>query len=103
MIPRKPDVKTINPRMVLQHGGADELAGYLAGTGYMVQHGILRDTVQAIKAGAPLLVEGDRGSGKTALAEAIAQGCNLPLFYLQGMEDLTLDEVLYRWDRESQA
>lgn len=103
MIPCTPGVPTVNPRVVLQGGNADELARYLAGTGYMVQHGILRDMVQAIKAGAPLLVEGERGSGKTALAEALAQGCNLPLFYLQGMDGLGLDEVLYSWDRESQA
>jgi MoxR-like ATPase len=69
----------------------------------MIQEGILGDMVQAIKGGAPHLIEGPRGAGKTALAEALAKGCNLPLFYLQGMEGLTLDEVLYSWDRESQS
>lgn len=103
MIPVKPGKGIINPREVLRHGGAKQLERHLAGTGYMIQEGILGDMVQAIKGGAPHLIEGPRGAGKTALAEALAKGCNLPVFYLQGMEGLTLDEVLYSWDRESQS
>ena len=103
MISVKPGKGIINPREVLRHGGAKQLARHLAGTGYMIQEGILGDMVQAIKGGAPHLIEGPRGAGKTALAEALAEGCNLPVFYLQGMEGLTLDEVLYSWDRESQS
>jgi MoxR-like ATPase len=103
MIPVKPGKGIINPREVLRNGGPKQLARHLAGTGYMIQEGILGDMVQAIKGGAPHLIEGPRGAGKTALAEALVKGCNLPLFYLQGMEGLTLDEVLYSWDRESQS
>lgn len=103
MIPVKPGKGIINPREVLRNGGPKQLARHLAGTGYMIQEGILGDMVQAIKGGAPHLIEGPRGAGKTALAEALAKGCNLPMFYLQGMEGLTLDEVLYSWDRESQS
>jgi MoxR-like ATPase len=103
MIPAKAGKASINPREVLRNGGAEELAGYLAGTGYMIQEGILEDMVQAIKGGVPHLIEGPRGAGKTALAEALAEGCNLPLFYLQGMEGLTLEEVLYSWDKDSQS
>ncbi|MDX6577851.1 MAG: hypothetical protein QOE96_3804 [Blastocatellia bacterium] len=103
MIPVKPGKGIINPREVLRNGGPKQLARHLAGTGYMIQEGILGDMVQAIKGGAPHLIEGPRGAGKTALAEALAKGCNLPVFYLQGMEGLTLDEVLYSWDKESQS
>jgi MoxR-like ATPase len=103
MIPVELGKGIINPREALRHGGAKQLARHLADTGYMIQEGILGDMVQAIKGGAPHLIEGPRGAGKTALAEALAKGCNLPLFYLQGMEGLTLDEVLYSWDRESQS
>jgi len=103
MIPAKAGKGIINPREVLRNGGPKQLARHLAGTGYMIQEGILGDMVQAIKGGAPHLIEGPRGAGKTALAEALAKGCNLPVFYLQGMEGLTLDEVLYSWDRESQS
>jgi MoxR-like ATPase len=37
------------------------------------------------------------------MAEALAQGCNLTSFYLQGMDDLTIADVLYSWDREAQT
>jgi MoxR-like ATPase len=93
----------INPRQVVRHGGAAALAELLAGTGYMVQERLLNDLVQAIRKGRPHLIEGERGSGKTALAEALAEACNLPIFYLQGMEGLELGDVLYSWDREGQS
>jgi MoxR-like ATPase len=47
-----------------------------------------------------LLAQADR---KTALAESLAEACNLPVYYLQGMEGLTLADVLYDWDREGQT
>ena len=93
----------INPRQVVRLGGGAALAELLAGTGYMVQGRLLNDLVQAIRKGRPHLIEGERGSGKTALAEALAQACNLPIFYLQGMEGLELGDVLYSWDREGQS
>ena len=69
----------------------------------MVQARLLNDLVQAIRKGRPHLIEGERGSGKTALAEALAEACNLPMFYLQGMEGLDRGDVLYSWDREGQS
>src|SRR5215217_5938242 len=92
----------INPRQVVRLGGGAALAELLAGTGYMVQGRLLNDLVQAIRKGQPQLIEGERGSGKTALAEALAEACNLPIFYLQGMKGLELADVLYSWDREGQ-
>ena len=102
----KPNVSSkpiINPRQVVRDGGADALAELLAGTGYMVQERLLNDLVQAIRKGRPHLIEGERGSGKTALAEALAEACNIPIFYLQGMEGLELEDVLYIWDRDGQS
>lgn len=103
MIPARPGKASLNPREIIAMGGAAALAECLAGTGYMIQDGLLRDSVQAIKAGLPHLIEGRRGAGKTAFAEALAVGCNLPQFYLQGMEGLGLDEILYSWDRDGQS
>lgn len=102
MNPHNPDKPVINPRAVVAEGGRLALAKLLAGTGYIIQEGVLSDLVLAVEAGQPHLIEGERGSGKTALAEALAVACNLPVFYLQGMEGLTLDEVLYSWDKEGQ-
>ena len=49
-----------------------------------------------LRSGKPWLIEGPRGGGKTALAEALALACNLPQFYLQGMEGLELGDVRLR-------
>lgn len=103
MIPSKPGKATVNPRQVLERGGAEQLARCLAGTGYIIQERVLGEMALAIRGYMPHLIEGPRGGGKTALAEALAEGCNLPVFYIQGMDGLKLEEILYCWDRESQA
>lgn len=98
-----PNRPVVNPRELLRKEGPSALAHLLAGTGYMIQEGILNDMVQSILGGMPHLIEGPRGGGKTALAEALAEACNLPVFYLQGMEGLKLEDVLYSWDEAGQA
>src|SRR6266481_9665099 len=100
---KKADASSVIPRELLKSGGSGVLARMLADTGYMVQEKVLNDMSQAIASGMPHLIEGERGSGKTALAEALAEACNLPIFYLQGMEGLELEDVLYSWDREGQS
>ena len=103
MNPMKSDLQSLNPREVLKKEGPEGVARLLGATGYMVQERVLGDMVQAIKSGMPHLIEGPRGAGKTALAEALAEACNLPVFYLQGMEGLELEDVLYSWDRDGQS
>lgn len=93
----------INPRRLLDESGDRALADLLRSTGYVIQTGMLRDLCHVLSSGLPWLIEGPRGGGKTALAEALAEACNLPMFYLQGMEGLTLGDVLYDWDREAQT
>jgi MoxR-like ATPase len=103
MNPMKADLPSLNPREILKKEGPQGLVRLLAATGYMVQERVLGDMVQAIKSGMPHLIEGPRGAGKTALAEALAEACNLPVFYLQGMEGLELEDVLYSWDHDGQS
>ncbi len=98
--PRRP---TINPRVFLEEKGDEALAELIRGTGYVMQQAMLRDLAHALRNCLPWLIEGPRGGGKTALAESLADACNLPLYYLQGMEGLTLADVLYDWDREAQT
>lgn len=94
---------TINPRALLAEGGEQALAALIRHTGYVIQQNLLRDLAHALRTGLPWLIEGPKGGGKTALAEALADACNLPVYYLQGMEGLTIADVLYAWDREGQT
>ncbi|MCI0390551.1 MAG: MoxR family ATPase [Acidobacteria bacterium] len=100
---KDPARETIDPRLALEREGIDALAELLSGAGYIIQRRALVDLAHALRSRKPLLVEGPRGGGKTALAESLAQGCNLASFYLQGMDDLTIADVLYSWDREAQT
>src|ERR1041384_2690440 len=102
MIPHNPNLPTIDPRLLVDSDGPAALADLLAQTGYVIQRRMLIDLKHVLRSGKPWLIEGPRGGGKTALGEALAQACNLPCFYLQGMQGLTLDDVLYTWDREGQ-
>ena len=102
MQPHHLELPAINPRRIVVEDGELALAEMLANTGYVIQRDMLRDLGHVLRSGKPWLIEGPRGGGKTALAEALALACNLPQFYLQGMEGLELGDVLYQWDREGQ-
>jgi MoxR-like ATPase len=69
----------------------------------VIQQNLLSDLAHVLRNCLPWLIEGPRGGGKTALAESLAEACNLPVYYLQGMEGLTIADVLYDWDREGQT
>ena len=88
---------------MVEREGLCALATTLAGAGYIIQRRLLIDLGHSLQSRKPLLVEGPRGGGKTALAESLAEACNLTSFYLQGMDDLTIADVLYSWDREAQT
>jgi len=103
MIQKNLSKPSIDPREALELEGACALADLLAGAGYIIQRRVLIDLAHALRSRKPLLIEGPRGGGKTALAESLAQGCNLTSFYLQGMDDLNIADVLYSWDREAQT
>src|SRR6266545_7325838 len=103
MIQRTLTKPAIDPREMIEQEGVDALAESLACVGYIIQRCALIDLAHALRSRKPLLVEGPRGGGKTALAESLALACNLTSFYLQGMDDLTIADVLYSWDREAQT
>jgi MoxR-like ATPase len=98
MQPKNPQLPSINPRQLSK----EELRELLIKSGYVPQETVLTDTMEMLSAELPILIEGKRGAGKTALAEYIAQVCNLNLYYFQCMEGLSLGDFLFEWERESQ-
>jgi MoxR-like ATPase len=76
----------------------DELAERLAGTGYLSDDALATVGFLALELGRPLLLEGEPGTGKTALAEALAESLGLPLVRLQCYEGIDASQALYDWD-----
>src|SRR6478672_12695466 len=103
MIPSDPNREVINPRRLVREHGRQALAELVAHeSGYMFQQRPLKDLCQALLSGMPLLAEGERGGGKTEMVDALAYSCNRPYFELQGMDDLTLRDILFEWDEQGQ-
>jgi MoxR-like ATPase len=77
---------------------ASDVAARLATTGYLCDADLATVTFLALRMQRPLLVEGEPGTGKTALAEAIAESLELPLVRLQCYEGIDSTQALYDWD-----
>src|SRR5438128_9288034 len=103
MIPSDPHRKVIDPRRLVREHGREALADLVAReSGYIFQSRPLKDLCQALKSGMPLLAEGERGGGKTEMVDALAYSCNRPYFELQGMDGLSLKDILFEWDEQAQ-
>src|SRR5699024_1076837 len=70
----------------------------LESTGYLTDEGLATITYLALAMGRPLLLEGEPGTGKTSLAEALAEGLDRPLIRLQCYEGIDASQALYDWD-----
>jgi MoxR-like ATPase len=83
-------------------GSAAMLAEMLASTGYLADEGLATIGYLALGMERPLLLEGEPGTGKTSLAEALAQVFGLPLIRLQCYEGIDATQALYDWDFTAQ-
>jgi MoxR-like ATPase len=77
---------------------AADVAARLGATGYLADDELATVVFLASRMQRPLLLEGEPGTGKTALAEALAQSLGLPLVRLQCYEGIDASQALYDWD-----
>jgi MoxR-like ATPase len=76
----------------------DDVAAALEHTGYLADPGLASAAFLALRMGRPLFCEGEPGTGKTALALALAQVLGAPLHRLQCHEGIDAAQALYDWD-----
>jgi MoxR-like ATPase len=76
----------------------DDLATRLDQVGYLADQGLATAAFLAVRMGRPLFCEGEPGTGKTALALAVAEALGLPLIRLQCHEGIDAAQALYDWD-----
>ena len=74
------------------------LAAAVGETGYLADDDLATVAWLAMRLGRPLLMEGEPGTGKTALAEALADALDVPLIRLQCYEGIDATQALYDWD-----
>jgi len=70
----------------------------LGGLGYLADDGLATAAYLGMRLSRPLLLEGEAGTGKTALATALAQLLDAPLVRLQCYEGIDATQALYDWD-----
>jgi MoxR-like ATPase len=79
-------------------GSPAELAAALRSTGYLADDGLATAAFLALQMNRPLFCEGEPGTGKTALAQALAQVLGADLIRLQCHDGIDASQALYDWD-----
>lgn len=74
----------------------------LAGANYLADDGIAGIVYLADRLGKPILVEGPAGTGKTQLAQSVAEITGARLVRLQCYEGLDESKALYEWNYKKQ-
>jgi MoxR-like ATPase len=86
----------------VQFGTTEEVAGALAGEGYLADRALATSVYLAAALEQPLLLEGEAGVGKTEVARAIAHARGARLIRLQCHEGIDLHHAVYDWDYQRQ-
>jgi len=74
------------------------VAALLSSVGYLADDDLATVAWLAMDLGRPLLLEGEPGTGKTALAEGLAQAMGQRLIRLQCYEGIDATQALFDWD-----
>ena len=77
---------------------AADLEQALGATGYLSSPELSTVAWLSLRLARPLLMEGEPGTGKTSLAEALAEALDIPLVRLQCYEGIDATQALYDWD-----
>lgn len=75
-----------------------QVANGLEQDGYLSDDALATATYLALRMQRPLLLEGEPGTGKTALAETLAGMLDVPLVRMQCYEGIDATQALYDWD-----
>ena len=86
----------------MQFGTTEDVAGALAGEGYLADRALATSVYLAAALEQPLLLEGEAGVGKTEVARALAHARGARLIRLQCHEGIDLHHAVYDWDYQRQ-
>jgi MoxR-like ATPase len=86
----------------VQFSTTEEVAGALAGEGYLADRALATSVFLASTLEQPLLLEGEAGVGKTEVARALAHAQGARLIRLQCHEGIDLHHAVYDWDYQRQ-
>lgn len=79
-----------------------EVSERLAKVGYVADDSLADMVWMGLTIDRPILLEGEAGVGKTAIAQASATALGRPLFRLQCHESLDLNQSVYEWNYSRQ-
>src|SRR3954453_22291232 len=86
----------------VQFSTTEDVAGALAGEGYLADRALATSVYLAGVLEQPLLLEGEAGVGKTEVARALAHARGARLIRLQCHEGIDLHHAVYDWDYQRQ-
>src|SRR5690625_868826 len=94
----KHEVEPVTTTHTYTVSDANELTKQLESVGYLAETGVSAVAYLALAMQRPVLLEGEPGTGKPALAEAMADAFDVPLIRLQCYEGIDAAQALYDWD-----